>query len=116
MAQVVRINADGIVDNVVVTDDNHDDGNYGATWLSESTGETWVASCYGPDNTPVKNIVAGIDFSYNAENDVFIAIKPYDSWVLDETTWTWQAPVPRPELTAEQGAVWNEESGQWDVF
>jgi hypothetical protein len=116
MAQVVRINADGIVDNVVVTDDTHSDGNYGASWLSESTGETWIASCFGPDNTPVKNIVAGIDFSYNSLADVFIAPKPFPSWVLDESTWTWQAPVPMPEITEQQAARWNEESGEWEIF
>ena len=55
---------------------------------------------------------AGISFTYDEERDAFIAPKPYDSWVLDEETCTWEAPVPYPEDGNDY--TWNEESQTWE--
>ena len=54
---------------------------------------------------------AGIGFTYDEERDAFIPPKPYDSWVLDEDTCLWVAPVPYPE----DGGVytWDEDAGDW---
>jgi len=54
---------------------------------------------------------AGIGFTYDEERDAFIPPKPYDSWVLDEDTCLWVAPVPMPE---DGGAyTWDEDAGDW---
>jgi hypothetical protein len=54
---------------------------------------------------------AGIGFTYDEERDAFIPPKPYPSWVLDEATCLWEAPVAYPE----DGNVytWDEESTSW---
>jgi hypothetical protein len=54
---------------------------------------------------------AGIGFTYNETLDAFIPPKPYESWVLDESTYSWVAPIPYPE----DGEVytWDEEAGAW---
>ena len=54
---------------------------------------------------------AGIGFTYDADRDAFIAPKPFDSWVLDETTCLWVAPKPYPQ----DGKTyrWDEETGNW---
>lgn len=54
---------------------------------------------------------AGIGFLYDAERDAFIPPKPFESWVLDETTCLWVAPIPYPEDGASYS--WDEEVGDW---
>ena len=54
---------------------------------------------------------AGIGFTYDEERDAFIPPKPYDSWLLDEDTCLWEAPVAYPTDGAEY--VWDEEAGNW---
>jgi hypothetical protein len=53
---------------------------------------------------------AGIGFTYDEERDAFIPPRPYDSWVLNEDTCLWGAPVPMPE---DGAYTWDEESGSW---
>ena len=55
---------------------------------------------------------AGIGFTYDEERDAFIPPSPYESWVLDEETCQWEAPVPMPE--GEKNWLWNEEKGEWE--
>lgn len=52
---------------------------------------------------------AGVSYSYDAENDVFIAPQPYPSWSLDEN-YNWVAPVPCP---SEGLWYWDETEGEW---
>ena len=53
---------------------------------------------------------AGIGFTYDADRDAFIPPQPYASWVLDEATCQWVAPIAYP---AEGVHVWDEEAGDW---
>ena len=56
---------------------------------------------------------AGIGFSYDETRDAFIPPQPYPSWVLDEATCWWVAPVPYPTDGADY--VWDEQAGDWVV-
>jgi len=62
---------------------------------------------------------AGIGYTYDEERDAFIPPKPFESWLLDEETCLWVAPVPMPEETDEEGNpvpyVWDETAGEWTV-
>ena len=53
---------------------------------------------------------AGIGYSYDENRDAFIPPQPYASWVLDEATCLWVAPIAYP---AEGDHVWDEEAGDW---
>jgi len=53
---------------------------------------------------------AGIGFTYDENRDAFIPPQPYASWVLDEATSLWVAPIAYP---AEGVHVWDEETGDW---
>ena len=53
---------------------------------------------------------AGIGFTYDENRDAFIPPQPYASWVLDEATCQWVAPIAYP---AEGDHVWDEEAGDW---
>jgi len=53
---------------------------------------------------------AGIGYSYDENRDAFIPPQPFESWVLDEDTCLWVAPVAMPE---DGDYVWDEEAGDW---
>jgi len=53
---------------------------------------------------------AGIGYTYDETRDAFIPPQPYPSWVLDEATCLWVAPIAYP---AEGDHVWDEEAGDW---
>ena len=56
---------------------------------------------------------AGIGFTYDEDNDVFIEPKPYPSWSLNATQ-DWEAPTEYPDDGADY--VWNESTKAWDVI
>ena len=68
---------------------------------------------------PFRKNYAGIGFTYDEERDAFIPPKPFESWVLDEDTCLWEAPVPMPEETDADGEpvpyTWDEDAGDWVV-
>jgi hypothetical protein len=71
---------------------------------------------YGPDGEPdggvaLRGNYAGIGYTYDSQNDVFYAPQPFPSWTLDQTTWTWNAPVAFPD--DNQRYVWDEATVSW---
>lgn len=54
---------------------------------------------------------ASIGFTYDEARDAFIPPKPFESWLLEEDTCLWNAPIPQP---TEGQWEWNEEQQQWD--
>jgi hypothetical protein len=61
-------------------------------------------------NGNIRKQYAGIDYTYDAVNDVFVAPQPYPSWILDEN-FEWQPPTPKP--TDDKPYAWFEENQQW---
>jgi hypothetical protein len=78
----------------------------------------WVQTSYNtfggqhPDGTPLRKNFAGIGFSYDAERDAFIPPQTFPSWILDEETCLWVAPVPYPN--DNKAYRWNEEIQIWE--
>ena len=69
-----------------------------------------------PDGSIRKNY-PGRGCVYDPVRDAFIAPKPYPSWVLNETTCNWEAPLPYPEIPpGGNGFIWNEDTQQWDTL
>ena len=56
---------------------------------------------------------AGINFTYDPDRDAFIPPKPFDSWVINESTCLWEPPVEYPKDGNQY--VWNEETTSWDM-
>ena len=56
---------------------------------------------------------AGIGYIYDVEADAFYEPQPFPSWILDTTTYRWNAPVPYP--TDNKKYNWNEETTSWDL-
>lgn len=71
---------------------------------------------YGQDGQPdggvaLRGNYAGIGYTYDIVKDVFYAPQPYPSWTLNESTWTWEAPVPVP--TDGKMYLWDEPTLSW---
>ena len=92
--------------------------------FTESTGDVYRQTSYNTyggvhytDGVPsadqskaLRFNYAGIGHTYDADRDAFIPPQPYASWVLDEATCQWVAPIAYP---AEGVHVWDEETGDW---
>lgn len=79
-------------------------------WYANFRGQVCKRTSY---NGNYRKNYAGIGYTYDAERDAFIAPKPFESWVLNEETCRWEAPVPYP--TDGEQYVWNEETVTWDL-
>jgi hypothetical protein len=66
-------------------------------------------------NGNIRKNYAGIGYAYDEARDAFIPPKPYPSWVLDEETCRWEAPIPYPG-DSENVYGWNEENQSWDII
>lgn len=111
----------GIVSQVIVAE--QDFINSGAV----GDPSTWVQTSYNTyagqhrnGGTPLRMNYAGIGMVYDSVRDAFYAPQPYPSWVLDEATCIWNAPVPMP-ADAGQGDPpkmynWDEATTNWVEF
>ena len=64
-------------------------------------------------DTPFRGNYAGVGYTYDTTNDVFLSPKPYPSWIIDTNTWSWKAPVEIPEGDPKD---WDEETESWVDF
>ena len=78
------------------------------TWYGNFRSQVCKRTSY---NGNYRKNYAGIGYTYDEALDAFIAPKPFTSWVLDEETATWEAPVAYPE--SEGNYVWDEASTSW---
>ena len=53
--------------------------------------------------------------TYDVDNNTFTSPKPYDSWVFNNTTWSWEPPIDIPDQIGEEVYNWNEDTQQWDL-
>jgi len=92
---------------------------YGSRDVWKQTSYNTIAGEHKLGGTPFRKNYAGVGYTYDQTRDAFIPPKPFNSWILNETTCVWEAPVTRPEITEQQlqdGSkyVWNEENQTWD--
>jgi hypothetical protein len=93
----------------------------GIDFLTKLTGwAIWKQTSYNTHggvhdlgDTPLRKNYAGIGYTYDEDRDAFIPKKPYASWLLNETTCRWEAPVAYPDDS--QSYNWNEETTTWDI-
>jgi hypothetical protein len=84
----------------------------GIDFLTKLTGwSIWVQTSY---NNNIRKNHAGIGMTYDEDRDAFIPKKPYNSWILNETTCQWEAPVALPDT--ENRYNWNEINQNWDII
>jgi hypothetical protein len=106
MSHWAEIDNNNKVIRVLVGDNNDPNGDEGYQWLIDNIGGTWIKTSY---NNIIRKQFAGIDYTYDAVNDVFIRPQPYPSWSLD-SNFDWQPPVNKPN---EGLYFWDEENLKW---
>jgi hypothetical protein len=103
---------DGKVTQVIVAEpdffDTFVDSSPGA-WIQ--TSYNTIANTHTQGKTPLRGNYAGVGYTYDQANDVFYAPQPFPSWVLNNTTWTWEAPTPMP--TDGKFYKWDESTISW---
>jgi hypothetical protein len=99
-----------VVANETIIDENgNENEQIGIDFCSNLIGGTWKQTSY---NGNIRKRHAGIGYTYNESLDAFIEPKPFNSWVLDETTAQWKAPVDMP--TDGKIYTWDEETQNWN--
>jgi len=100
-----------VVNNEVLLNTDGTESEYkGKVFLNELFGNaTWVQTSY---NGNFRKQYAGVGYTYDSINDVFIEPQPFNSWALDEN-FDWQPPTPYP--TDGKTYSWNEETTSWDL-
>ena len=97
-----------------------------AIW--KQTSYNTQAGVHKLNGTPFRKNFAGVGYTYISQFDAFVPPQPYNSWVLNEDTCTWEAPIPYPEtytknLVELDGSgnprkdpyIWNELTLNWDL-
>lgn len=99
MIRTAEVTTDGVVLRVINADS--------VAWCRETFGGVWIETSV---TGSFRKNFAGIGFTYDATRDAFIPPKPYPSWVLNEATCRWEAPVPMPPGGPW---VWDESTESW---
>jgi hypothetical protein len=120
MAHFAKVN-NGIVEQVIVAEPEFFD-----TFVDNSPGQ-WIQTSYNTrggkhydpetgelsadQSKALRKNYAGIGFTYDAAKDAFIPPKPFNSWLLDEDSCLWEAPVAMPD----DGKMyrWDEDTTAW---
>ena len=98
-----------VVNNSVITVNGVESEDAGVAFMKSITGhDAWKQTSY---NASIRKNYAAEGYSYDPVRDAFIPLKPFASWVLDEATCTWSAPVAHPG----DGNVytWDEATLSW---
>jgi hypothetical protein len=120
MAHWAKI-VDGKVVSVIVAEAEFFD-----TFVDSSPGQ-WVQTSYNTrgnvhynpetgepsadQSKALRGNYAGIGYTYDAVNDVFVAPQPFQSWILNSSTWLWEAPVAMPQ--DDKMYAWDEPTTSW---
>lgn len=117
MAHWAKLDENNVVIDVNVVSDDIIDGH---AFMTETMGldGTWVKTSFNTysgvhilGGTPFRKNYASIGGTYDPERDAFIPEKRWDSWILNEDTCNWEAPIPNPDNRHQ--SEWDEENQAW---
>jgi len=115
MAHFAKLDENNIVVFVTV---GRDEDNGKEDELTARTGDVYKQTSYNTHGgvhslggTPFRKNYAGIGYTYDSSRDAFIPPKPFNSWVLNETTCRWDAPVAMP--SDDKRYTWDESTINW---
>ena len=116
MAHFAQLDENNVVTQVIVVHNNELmlDGVE-----SEDAGIVFCKSLFGKDtrwkqtsyNGNMRKNYAGVGYTYDQVRDAFIPPKPFPSWVLNEDTCQWTAPIPMPDDGKRY--TWDEQTTSW---
>lgn len=132
MAHFAQIDDNKIVTQVIVIPDEQEER--GQEFINQDLGleGTWLKTSYNTfqnrhklGGQPYRGNYAGIGFTYDEVNDVFLEPQPYPSWTMSAERWRWEPPIPKPLIpepeftekpTVGIGYQWNENTLTWDAL
>ena len=124
MAHFAKLNSENIVEKVLVVSNEVDTTEQaGVDFLNNllKTSDTWKQTSYNTvggvhklGGTPFRKNYAGVGYKYDESRDAFISPKPYNSWTLNETSCSWEAPTPYPN--DGNLYIWDEENLRWNLI
>ena len=129
MASFAKIGLNGrvievvsVVNDVIRDSSGVEREELGIQFLNELYGwPIWKQTSYNTNagvhnngGTPFRKNHAGIGYTYDEDRDAFIPKKPYNSWILNEDTCQWEAPVAYP--TDDNMYKWNEQIQNWELI
>ena len=123
MAHFAELDSNNVVKQVIVvsnadtsTAQGEEKESIGIAFCERLLGGTWVKTSY---NATIRKNYAGIGFTYDKNRDAFIPPKPYASWVLNESTCLWNAPVAMPSDVGQgdppKRYTWDEPTQTWEL-
>ena len=115
MSHFAKVENGTVTQVIVAEQDVIDTGMFGTGWIQTSYN-TRGGVHYGLDGEPdggeaLRKNYAGVGYTYDSERDAFVPPQSYASWVLDEATYLWTAPVAMP--MDDKQYSWDEESQSW---
>ena len=113
MAHFAKLNSDNIVERVeVVSNDVATTEKAGVDFLNNfyDTNDVWKQTSY---NGNIRKNYAGVGYTYDETKDAFISPKSFNSWILNDDTCRWEAPVAYPD--DGELYTWNEDTTSWDA-
>jgi hypothetical protein len=115
MAHFAKLDENNVVTQVIVVANSDtadasgvEKEHIGAAFCERLFGGTWKQTSY---NGNKRKNYAGIGFTYREDIDAFVPPKPYASWVLNEATAQWEAPVAMPDDGGRY--TWDEDNQAW---
>ena len=105
------IEIQSVVNEVLHDSNGVEQESIGIDFLTKLTGwAIWKQTSY---NNKIRKNYAGIGYTYDETRDAFIPPKPFNSFILNETTCNWEAPVAMPQDNNKY--KWNEINQNWDI-
>ena len=121
MAHYAFLDQNNIVTEVIV---GKNEGEENINWeqhygnfrgqLCKRTSFNTYGGIHQLGGTAFRKNYAGIGYTYDSQRDAFIPPKPFNSWILNESTCNWEASIPYP--IDGQIYSWNEEILNWELF
>ena len=117
MAHFAQLNEENLVTQVIVVanqdtadQDGVENEAIGIAFCQGLLGGNWKQTSY---NGNIRKNYAGVGYKYDETLDAFVPPQPFASWILNEETAQWKAPVDMP--TDDKSYAWNEETLTWDI-
>jgi hypothetical protein len=108
MSHFAKVENSIVTQVIVAEQDVIDSGLFGTGWVQTSYN---TIGGQHPEGRPLRKNYAGVGYTYDEQRDAFISPKPFQSWVLDEDTCFWKAPIESPNDGKRY--TWNEDQQQW---
>jgi hypothetical protein len=111
-----------VVNEVLHDSNGIEQESIGIDFLTKLTGwAIWKQTSYNTkggvhtnNGIPLRKNHAGIGYTYDENKDAFIPPKPFNSWILNEDTCIWEAPISKPN--DNNFYSWNEQTLSWDLI